>query len=116
MLRRVLFVFGCFFVVPSIVAVFLGLIQHGRLQKEPSYRSKPPPLLYGHAVQRVSRLRSTHEPVSRHYDLMFAACWYWGCNELCLQCQLLQAMGNDVRARPCCMHSKHLTGGNPCCA
>ena len=43
--------FGCFFVLPSIVAVFLGLIQHGRLQKEPSYRSKPPPLLYGHAVQ-----------------------------------------------------------------
>lgn len=48
--------FGCFFVVPSIVAVLLELIQHGRLQKEPSYRSEPPPLLHMHAVRRVSRL------------------------------------------------------------
>lgn len=60
-LRRFLFVFGCFCVVPSIVGVFLGLIQRGRLQKEPSYRSEPLPLLPGQAVLRMQRLRSTFE-------------------------------------------------------
>ena len=36
--RRILFIFGFWWALPSMVAVFLPLFQRGRLQKDPSYR------------------------------------------------------------------------------
>ena len=63
-----LYVFGCFFVVPSIVGMFVGLIQHRRLQKEPSYRSKPPALALRACCAACAQ--AAHELVGTCYDFM----------------------------------------------
>lgn len=62
--RRILFIFGFWWAVPSIIAVFLPVFQRNRLQSDPSYRGEPPYLpplactctvCRGHALLHVQR-------------------------------------------------------------
>lgn len=43
--HRILFCFGFWWAVPSLIAVCLPLFQRGRLQSDPSYRGVPPLVL-----------------------------------------------------------------------
>ena len=51
--RRILFIFGFWWAVPSIIAVFLPIFQRNRLQSDPSYRGEPYHLPY--LARRVAR-------------------------------------------------------------